>query len=176
VQTLAAARLETVRLEMCRPVRGDIGAIYAIHSDPRTVAHNPLDATATPAEAALRFEHWDEHWRRYRFGYWAVRFHGDPAVLGFCGLKVMQFQGSTVLNLFYRLAPEAWGDGIATEAARAAVDWAAERVPGCMVIARVRPENHASARVAARTGLVRSEDLDGDGYDGFETIWISPWP
>ena len=144
-----------------------------MHSDPRACAHNPSDALATRAEAAGLFEYWDEHWRRHGFGYYVVRRQAGP--LGFCGVKFMTFRDRRILNLFYRLDPAAWGDGVAGEAATAVVEWATGHLPEYPVVARVRPENVASRRVAARAGLVRAEALDGRGLDGFDLIYLTSW-
>lgn len=93
--------------------------------------------------------------------------------LGFCGLKLMRLNDTAVLNLFYRLAPSAWGDGVAGEAATAVVAWATEHAPELPVIARVRPDNIASARVAVRAGLHRAPHLDTRGEDGLDLIYIT---
>jgi RimJ/RimL family protein N-acetyltransferase len=167
--------LLTERLALRRPVPSDVDAIFAIHHDPRASAHNPSDALATRGEAEALFSRWDEHWRVHGYGYWVVRDRESPDVLGFCGLKNMRLHDRRVLNLFYRLAPSAWGQGIASEAATAAVDWARTHLPDEPIIARVRPDNVASARVALRAGLVRAEHLDGPGYDGFDLIYVSTW-
>lgn len=165
--------LRTERLSLARPEHGDIDAILAVHSDPRAVAHNPGDALRTRDDAEALFARWDEHWRIYGFGYWVVRRLHAPPPLGFCGLKFMGLHGRRVLNLFYRLDPASWGDGVAAEAATAVVRWAADRFPDQPVIARVRPENVASQRVATHAGLVRAETLDGDGYDGLDWVYAS---
>jgi RimJ/RimL family protein N-acetyltransferase len=57
------------------------------------------------------------------------------------------------------------GQGIATEAARALVDWL-EQQSVRTVIAHVHPDHQASAAVAAAAGLVRTEE----SQDG-ETRW-----
>ncbi len=168
-----AERLTTDRLALRRPSIRDLDAIYAITSDSRATSYNPSDAITTTAEAVDLFDRWDEQWDRYGFGYWVVRQIDRPEILGFCGLKVMQFQGVTVLNLFYRLAPAVWGNGFAGEAAAAVVRWAEVHVPGCMIIARVRPANHRSQRVALKAGLRRAPRLDASGFDGVDWIYSS---
>ncbi len=165
--------LSTERLSLRRPTVGDLDDIFRITADPATTSHNPSDAISTRAQAEELFERWDEQWRWHNFGYWAIRRHGSEAILGFCGLKVMRYHGETVLNLFYRLDPAAWGNGIASEAARAAVDWAKDHVRRRRVIARVRPANIASQRVALASGLRRAPHLDGPGYDGPDWIYVS---
>jgi len=65
-----------------------------------------------------------------------------------------------VLNLYYRLRPDAWGRGYATEVARTAVGLARSYMPHLPVIARTRLANIASIRTTERAGLVRRPDLD----------------
>lgn len=168
-------QLLTERLSLRRPTPEDIDAILSIHRDPRACAHNPSDALAGREEAEALFVRWDDHWARYGFGYWIVCYRGSTEPAGFCGLKVMQLQERTVLNLFYRFDPAVWARGLASEAATAVVAWAGQHQPQQPVIARVRPTNAASARVAARAGLTRAESLDGPGYDGHDLIFVSHW-
>lgn len=165
--------LLTPRLALRRPVRQDTGAIFSIHSNPRTCVHNPSDALTTPEDAELLFERWDEHWRQFGFGYWVVRWRNSEPPLGFCGVKVMRLAGRRVLNLFYRLDPLAWGRGVGSEATAEVVRWASRR-PEYFLIARVRPQNLASQRVATHAGLIRAEHLDGPGFDGLDWIYVLP--
>jgi len=168
----------TARLSLRRPTRADIDAIYRIHRDPRACAYNPSDMLATRIDAEDLYLRWDEHWNRHGFGYWGIRWRGDhrpEAILGFCGFKLMRLSNRDVLNLFYRLDPAVWGDGVATEAAAAVVAWAMSHGPGHPVIARVRPDNVASTRVATRAGLSRAEHLDTHGEDGLDWIYTKNW-
>jgi ribosomal-protein-alanine N-acetyltransferase len=172
-------QLLTARLSLRRPGPADIDAIYRIHHDPRACAHNPADLLATRADAGDLYRRWDLHWHRHGFGYWVVHPRGasEPRPsLGFCGLKLMRLAHREVLNLFYRLDPAAWRNGVATEAATAVVDWATTRQPHRPIIARIRPDNVASAKVAARAGLHRAEHLDAEGEDGLEWIYTKNWP
>lgn len=171
-------QLLTARLSLRRPTRADIDAIYRVHRDPQACAHNPSDMLATHADAEDLYLRWDEHWSRHGLGYWVIRLrdgYQPAAILGFCGLKLMKLSNRDVLNLFYRLDPAAWGDGVATEAASAVVAWATAHLPDHAVIARVRPDNIASARVAAQAGLRRAEHLDNYGEDGLDWIYTKNW-
>lgn len=166
--------LVTARLSLRRPGRADVGRMLALHSDPRACAHNPGDLLTGRADAEARQQAWDAHWRRHGFGYWSLRPRHDPAdAVGFCGLKVMPWDGGEVLNLFYRLDPAVWGAGLATEAATKVVGWATGNLPGWPVVARVRPGNVASQRVAVRAGLRRAAHLDRPGEDGPDWIFTS---
>ncbi|BDM68443.1 hypothetical protein HEK616_19300 [Streptomyces nigrescens] len=46
-------------------------------------------------------------------------------------------------------------------------------MPDTPLIARVRPANVASQRVAVRAGLRRARHLDAEGYDGFDWIYVA---
>lgn len=169
--------LRTARLSLRRPTPADIDAIYRIHSDPRAYTYNPADALANRAEAEELYQRWNEHWNQHDFGYWTVHRHVQTSQpLGFCGLKLMTLHGRTVVNLFYRLDPSAWGNGVATDAATAVVNWATAQLPDQPIIARVRPGNTASLKVAARAGLSRAPHLDTAGEDGPDWIFTSNWP
>jgi ribosomal-protein-alanine N-acetyltransferase len=164
----------TARLTLRRPTVADLPVIYAVHADPAACAHNPSDGLRTVAEARALFACWDGQWRRSGFGYWVVRAAAYEAPVGFCGVKPATLAGREVLNLFYRLAPAAWGNGFATEAASAVVAWAGRHLTDWSVVARVRPANLASQTVARRAGLVRAPHLDEPGDDGPDWLFATP--
>jgi [ribosomal protein S5]-alanine N-acetyltransferase len=168
----AAEELVTRRLSLRRPAPADVAAIFSIHSDQRACAYNPSDQLATRDEAQQLFRRWDEHWRQFGFGYWVVRRRDSATPIGFCGIKVMQLNESDVVNLFYRFDPAVWGHRLASEAASAVTDWAARNIPDRPLIARIRPQNVASQRVAIRAGLARAEQMDTIGEDGVDWIFV----
>lgn len=165
----------TARWILRRPAPADIDAIFAIHHNPDACRHNPSDMLATRADAEDLFRRWDQHWRRHSFGYWVVQDRESDAIAGFCGVKVVRFRDREVLNLFYRLDPAAWGQGTATEVATAVVVWAGEQLPDWTILARVRPQNLASQKVALHAGLTRAPDLDEPGEDGPDQMYTMRW-
>lgn len=56
------------------------------------------------------------------------------------------------LEVGWLLDREWWGRGLATEAGRAAIDYAFRALGAERVISLIRPENHPSIRVAQRLG------------------------
>lgn len=83
---------------------------------------------------------------------------------------MMTLSGRPVSIPLYRLAPQQW----AVSEAASAVAGRACRDPGRAVIARVQPDNAASARVALRAGLRRATQPDTIGEDGTDHIYVSP--
>jgi ribosomal-protein-alanine N-acetyltransferase len=170
----AQSELLTARLRLRLPAAGDVDVVWRVHQDPTAVAHNPSDALADRDAAEHLLRRWQIRWQRDGVGYWVATGRTDPVVLGFCGVKPMRLADAAVLNLFYRFDPAAWGRGIATEAVTAVVGWGIRIRPEQRLVARIRPGNAASARVAAKAGLVRAAELDTDGEDGPDRTWVLP--
>ena len=171
-----AQALTTARLVLEVPRIEEAPQILAIAGDPRTTVHNPSDHVADLPEASHLVDRWLQHWAQHGLGYWCVREHDATEVVGYCGLKRMTAAGQPVLNLLYRFRPEVWGRGYATEAASAVVAWGARHRPGETILARVRPDNLASQRVALRAGLRRDPALDEPGEDGGDLAFSNRVP
>jgi ribosomal-protein-alanine N-acetyltransferase len=165
--------VRTARLLLRRPADDDVPFVLALLSDPATTAHNPSDAVTEIDEARALVTRWQQQWS-VGSGYRVVVRRADEQPIGICGAKAVEMHGLPVWNLLYRFVPEAWGSGFAREAALAAVRSALAADPGRPVIARVRPANTASARVAAVIGLERRPDLDLMGDDGADEVWATP--
>jgi RimJ/RimL family protein N-acetyltransferase len=154
------ALVRTDRLILRLPRLEDENAIFAIHANPETNQHNPAGPMKDLTEAQERISQWIGDWSAHGIGYWCISTLNDPQVIGVSGVRVMEWSGRQVLNLYYRYAPDAWGKGYAAEVAKEAVKAAKIHLPELPVVARTRPTNISSMRVAERAGLVRRTDLD----------------
>jgi RimJ/RimL family protein N-acetyltransferase len=95
--------------------------------------------------------------------FWVVERKSDDAFLGFCGLKIANGHGSSVLGeveIGWRLREDAWGQGYALEAASASLDKAFGPLGANRVIALTVTGNSASWGLMKRLGMRRREDLD----------------
>lgn len=151
----------TARLLLRRVTWGDLAAVVAIESDPRTNEHRPGGAPSPMASehSVLEFV---LDWTKHGMGYWAVEYEG--MVVGVAGVRPFLFQGRDCWNLYYRFSPAVWGRGLAVESALEAVAVAEALQPRRPVVARTRPANSAAVRVAEGAGLDRRPDLDSDGF------------
>lgn len=167
--------LITERLRLDRPGEANVPDVFRVHGDPLTYLHHQMGVMLSLDEAESMWMTWSKHWDAHGFGYATVRVSTESPVLGFAGLKWMPFNDRTVLNLYYRFAPAAWGQGYAAEVARALVRWAGTERPGADLIAKIAANNLASIRVADRAGLAVSSEVDGS--DGVRhQIFHAPYP
>lgn len=165
--------LSTDRLSLRPPTPGDVPAEFELLTNPLVVYHNPSDAVSVPADVMWVLRRWIYHWAQEGFGNCCVFEKDSGALVGNCGIRRSMAETQPVLNLMYRFDPSVWGRGYATEAARAVLGWAREHLPGEVVLARVRPENTASQRVAVAIGLERDPLFDSEGSDGQEWAYTT---
>lgn len=150
------AELRTPRLRLRRWRSEDGPVIAAISRDPEVRTFLDPDATDESLTSFLpRVEaHWDEH----GFGLWAVALAEPGAhevLIGFAGVAYPDFLPDVAHRpeLGWRLAHDAWGRGLATEAAAAARDDAFARLGLESLISIIHPANERSRRVAEKLGM-----------------------
>lgn len=102
------------------------------------------------------------HWVLRGFGMWAVEERGTARVVGRVGLH--EPYGWPGLEVGWMLARDAWGQGYATEAGRAALGFAWRRLGADHVISLIRPENLRSVAVAERLGARPSGEFSHAGF------------
>ena len=82
----------------------------------------------------------------------AVFEKSGDRMLGYCGFFLQEVDDAEEIEIGYRLHPDAWGRGIATEAAQAVRDHAFRDLGIERVISIIHPDNRASERVAEKNG------------------------
>ena len=84
-------------------------------------------------------------------GLWAVAFHEQSALIGFCGY--WYFHDPPELEILYGMAPQHWGNGLATEIARATLQLGFQYLGFGEIVASADAPNAASFRVMEKTGM-----------------------
>jgi len=109
----------------------------------------------------------DRHGLPSQFG---VVFRANERLIGYCGFFAQIVDEVEELEIAYRIDPEYWGQGIATEAARAVRDYGFDEFKLTRLISLIHPENAPSKRVAEKNGLKPEK---GTVFRGFPTIVYS---
>lgn len=142
--------LATARLRL-RPFRADdLALLHTLYGDARVMAIRkigPQDRDGSARQLAGIVA----AWRMHGYGLWAVFDRSDGAFLGECGLR--HRAEDDAVELAYGLVPDAWGRGLATEAAAAVLAFAFARLSVPRVVAVARADNAASHNVMRKLGM-----------------------
>ena len=154
--------LSTERLVL-RPVTADDHAALLAHWTQPDVRRFLFDgAPLSSAEVAETIEESIGDFAAHGYGIWLIELGSGtgsgpspgpgpgPGLVGTAGLRPLEESG---LEIFYSLAPAAWGHGYATEAARAVVEYALGPLGLPEVLAEVDEGNAASVAVVKRLGM-----------------------
>ena len=103
------------------------------------------------------------HWQRYGFGPWILTDRSDGSFVGRGGLAWTTIAGSVAVELPWAILPRRWGEGLATEAAVAALGAARALGVEDRTVSFALRDNAASLRVMEKIGLRRVGDLEHAG-------------
>ena len=156
-----AIRIETERLVLRDWRADDAEDFHRLGSDPQVMATlGPVMSYAETEQLIFRLQ---DRAREDGHCMWAAERRADGRVLGFIGVqrgRVAPIEGE--LEIGWRLARDCWGEGYATEGARATLDWLNAHRPGESVVAITSRSNTRSQGVMARLGMVRDPARDFD--------------
>jgi ribosomal-protein-alanine N-acetyltransferase len=151
---------------LLRPWRDSDLAEFAAHNaDPQVRAYfsNRLSREESDASAArIR-----EHAERFGYGPFAVEIPGIARFAGFVGLMNIGFEApfTPAVEIGWRLGRAYWGQGYATEGARAALDFGFRTIGLPEIFSMTPPSNRRSWAVMERIGMKRDPADDFDHPD-----------
>ena len=155
----ALIELLTERLRLRRYREGDFEDAFRLTSDPQVMRFYPAPYDRDRVKRMLNniLSSYD----KLGYSVLVVERKSDGAYLGQIGLLHWDdVDGREDVEVAYMLTPAAWGNGYATEAARACRDWAFEHLGVDRVVSFVAVVNEPSMRVAERNGMTRVKRLD----------------
>ena len=150
--------LETDRLLLREYREDDAEAFFKLNTDPHVLRFVPDKALVDVDQARqILLDHPIADYQKHGFGRGACILKRTGENIGFAGLKYLGELGE--VDVAYRLLPEYWGRGLATEAAIASVRFGFEKLGLKQIIGLVMPDNVASIRVLEKAGLHYVEDV-----------------
>jgi ribosomal-protein-alanine N-acetyltransferase len=153
----------TERFELRLLVPEDAEPLHRLYGDPEAMRYVGADGRArTPEQTAAGVGRLIGHQQQHGFSLWAVTERETGEVVGVAGLVLEDFEGPEV-EVVYELQRDAWGRGIATEAARACLDVAFGQLGLRRVIALAYPENAPSVRVMQKIGMAPDGEVETYG-------------
>lgn len=155
--------LETPRLILRRFREADRDAFAAMNGDPRVGEW--LGGTSDRAASDATLDRINAHIDAHGWGLWAAERRADGRLVGMIGLSTVKADALPVgpaVEMGWRLIPDAWGAGLATEGAKAALDWGLAHIDTPEIIAFTAATNLKSQAVMIRVGMVADPVRDFD--------------
>ena len=154
---------ESARLFLRHFHVADLDAMAELFGDPEVMRFGPGPQSRDWVRAWLR-GCLEDYYQKWGFGLWAVVHKADSRVIGYCGLtSFADIAGQPEIEIGYRLRRGYWGQGLATEAARAVRDYSFGILILLRLVSLINPHNTASTRVAEKTGLRYEKDVTFQG-------------
>ena len=158
--------LETKRLLLRHFVMADLEALFTFYSDPDVVRYIP-DAPRTREETKEELEWFlNGHPKFPELGLWATLNKETGDFIGRCGLLPWTIDDQQEVEVAFALSKEYWGQGLATEAARAIVHYGFEHLQLSRLICLIDHDNKASINVATKIGMTFEKESK-DEYGSF---------
>jgi RimJ/RimL family protein N-acetyltransferase len=157
---MSSVALRTARQTLRLLVPDDAPTMFALDADPEVMRYLPASPHATVEDVRQSLVAYQDVYRADGFARWAAIEDATGEMIGWCGLRR---QPDGEVDLGYRYRRSAWGRGLASEAARACVDYGFRVLDLPRIVAHVEAANPASIRVLEKLGLrfVRNELAEG---------------
>jgi ribosomal-protein-alanine N-acetyltransferase len=157
-----APTLETPRLLLRQWRASDREPFAALNADPVVMEH--FVAPIGQAESDAFVDRQIANLAGRGYGLWAVEVRDGAPFIGFVGLESPAYEApfTPAVEVGWRLARAAWGNGFATEAARAALDFGFDRLRLGEIVSFTAPANVRSIAVMERLGMTRDPADDFD--------------
>ncbi len=157
--------VRTARLTLMPVSRADLSDLRALKADPRVFAVM-LGGVRTPAQTEAELAADISFWGARGYGMWAISWsHEASAPRKFLGVTgFMDRSDGRGIALRFALWPEAQGQGLAREAAGAALRFGHDHAGLQRIVAVARASNIASRTVLGAIGMTEAESFTRDGH------------
>ena len=153
--------ISTSRLRLRAFRADDLDAYAAMQANPDVMRFLVGGRTQTRVEVWRTMATYLGGWSLLGYGMWACGAADSGTFMGTVGMfRPLDWPEP---ELAYALDQPFWGQGFATEAARAARDWMFANFPLGRFASFIRPENEPSKRVVERLGAVCEGTVDVRG-------------
>ncbi|MDC0598297.1 GNAT family N-acetyltransferase [Gammaproteobacteria bacterium] len=145
--------IETARLKLRQWLPSDKIPFARLNSNPEVMKFFPQTLSQTESDAFIQKV--SASIAENGWGFWAVEIKATNEFIGFVGLNQpsADLPFNPCIEIGWRLAQEYWGNGYATEAAQAALNFAFKTLPLEEVLAFTPVSNQASKAVMHRINM-----------------------
>ena len=157
--------LQTERLILRRPRPSDREAFARLNADPRVMEFFPAPLSLEESNALM--DRIEAHYQQHGFSWSAAELRDPGEFIGFIGLAIPRFEAAFTpcVEIGWRLAAEHWGRGLATEGARAVLEYGFKDLRLKEIVSFTTVGNFRSRRVMEKLGMTHdpADDFDHPG-------------
>lgn len=143
--------LETARLRLEPWAPQHLDGLDVLGRDEQVMRY--LGGVSTREQTAASIESQQRRWAAYGFGWWVFLDRATGELIGAGCIQHLGRIETNPLEIGWRLRPDQWGRGLASEAARCMGGWAFDTLDIPLLKAVAVPANTASTRVMERLGM-----------------------
>ncbi|GAC1651928.1 MAG: GNAT family N-acetyltransferase [Acidobacteriaceae bacterium] len=155
--------LETERVLLRQLTPEDEDVMFRLYGDAETMRY--MGATLSRDQVAKMIRWMIAKYEADGYGLWAMVEKSTGETIGDCGLFDFEVNGRLETQLGYHLLQSKWHQGLATEVARAVLEFGKERLGKTRMVALIQPRNEPSLRMAQRLGMQRESTVDFHGVE-----------
>jgi RimJ/RimL family protein N-acetyltransferase len=148
---------ETSRLKLVKVTDYDSDMIFLLTGNEKVMEFFPnvlsYEETQQMVQKILH------QYAEYGYCFWKVILKPNDQFVGIAGLLHQEIDNETETEISYRILPEHWNNGYATEAAKSCKEYAETILGKNRLISLIHPQNHASIRVAHKLGAKRTKSI-----------------
>ncbi|MGH3312724.1 MAG: GNAT family N-acetyltransferase [Streptomyces sp.] len=160
------SEIHTPRLTLRHFDDDDVAQMAEINADPQVMRWVGDGSVGDLEQTVEAMERWEEEWDEEGFGLFAVELRGSGELAGFTGLSVPTFLPEVLpaVEIGWRLGRQFWGQGYASEAAHAAMEFALQDRGLDRLISISRVGNEASENVMRKLGMTLERETTHPEY------------
>jgi RimJ/RimL family protein N-acetyltransferase len=154
--------IETARLLLREWRSSDREPFARLNADPRVMEYFPARLSREQSDSLV--DRVEAHFAKHGFGPFAAELRESGDFAGFVGLSIPPFEAlfTPCVEIGWRLDAAYWGCGLATEGARAVMNYGFETLGLREIVSFTVPTNVRSRRVMEKLGMAHDAADDFD--------------
>ncbi len=167
--------ITTPRLLLRPWKKSDLAAMSAINADPEVMRYFPATQSREETKAFIGRQHL--HQQEHGYCYFAAELLATGQLIGFIGLNYQTYQApfSPATDIGWRLHPDFWRRGLATEGAAACLTFAAEQLDLPEVVSVAVAQNLPSIGVMEKIGMSLQGYFEHPALDQYPDLQRCVW-
>jgi RimJ/RimL family protein N-acetyltransferase len=145
--------IKSTRLGLRGWIAEDLDRLTKMNKNEEVMRFFPSTQTEEQSKAA--FDRFSRHFNQYGFGFFVAETLDKKDWLGFIGMQHVSFDApfTPAIEVGYRLLPEYWGKGYATEGTKACIQYGFDHLLLDRIVSYTPKLNLPSQRVMQKSGL-----------------------